>query len=300
MMSDKKTIFFSSDIKSFTFKKRKLNPKAISNYFNNYVIGYPNTIWEGVQRIEPSQILKFKLNFTEEKVNLIESKKYWYNKNIHNTFTKDNIQKSADKLENLLFSIIEKQLDNDTTTGCFLSGGIDSTLVSAIASKIKKNLITLSIGFSDKKLDESRYAIKIAEHLKTNHHNKIFNFDEIGSMVSEIPKVYGEPFADSSQLPTMLLSKFASSKVKVALTGDGGDELFGGYDRYTFVPKFWKFLKIIPKNIRELISIIYEKLSPYSYNLTKFFIQNILLKYSYYVKCSGETFLQTLIDDILI
>jgi asparagine synthase (glutamine-hydrolysing) len=276
---DDKTIFFSSDIKSFTFKKRKINTKALSNYFNNYVINYPHTIWDKVHRIEPSQILKFKLDFKKEKVSLIDKKKYWINNKNIKVLSKDSLQKNADKLENLLFSVIERQLDNDTKTGCFLSGGIDSTLVSVIASKLNKNLTTLSIGFSDNNLDESKYAIKISDYLKTDHYNKIFSPDDVSYIFNEIPRVYGEPFADSSQLPTMLLCKFASTKVKVALTGDGGDELFGGYDRYSFVPKFWKYLRFTPKNSRILLKKFFEKLSPHSYTLTKFFIQKILLKY---------------------
>lgn len=276
--NDKK-IFFSSDIKSFNFQKRTIDKKSLSSYFNNYVISYPDTIWKDVKRIEPSQIIKFKIDLKEKKIELIETKSYWSNKKNFYFKIRDSLDTAADKLDSLLNTTIENQLNNDVMTGTFLSGGIDSTLVTSIASKIKKNLKTISVGFKDPKLDESIYATKIADHLNTDHYNKILDADDVTDIVKIIPDVYGEPFADSSQIPTLLLCKYAVSKVKVCLTGDAGDELFGGYERYSFVPKFWNVAKYFPESVRTIIKKIFEKTAPYSYKTTRFIIQNIFFKY---------------------
>ena len=291
---DKKQIFFSSDIKSFTFKKREINKYSLSNYFNNYVINYPNSIWKNVNRIEPAHIYKFKLDFDKTEVTLLYKKKYWDSAKTIIINNKDSFDIITNKLEDLLFDTIEKHLDNDVPTACFLSGGIDSSLISAIASKINKNINTISIGFKDKNLDESKYAIKVAEYLKTNHSNKILDADDVHDILKIIPDVYGEPFADSSQIPTLLLCKYASSKFKVCLTGDAGDELFCGYDRYDFVPKFWKIIKYFPKNIRRVIQMIFEKASPISYLTIKFIIQNIFFKYR------KTIFLETKLRNLLL
>ncbi len=292
--NDKQKIFFSSDIKSFTFEKREINKYSLSNFFNNYVINYPNSIWKNVNRIKPAHIYKFKLNFEDNKVAFVSKEKYWDSSKKVIINNKDSLDIITNKLEDLLFDTIDKHLDNDVPTACFLSGGVDSSLVAAIASKINKNLNTLSIGFKDINLDESRYAIKVAEHLKSNHNNKILEINEVQDILKIIPDVYGEPFADSSQIPTLLLCKYASSKFKVCLTGDAGDELFCGYDRYDFVPKFWRVVKYLPKNVRKVIQKIFEKTSPFSYLTIKFIIQNIFLKYKQTI------FLETKLRNLLL
>ena len=115
----------------------------------------------------------------------------------------------------------------------FLSGGIDSSLVASITKRSGRKIKTFSVGFKEKEFDESIYT-KIADYLSTDHHELILSVDEMLEKISEIPKIYDEPFGDSSCLPTLVLSEFASRHVKVALSGDGGDEVFLGYNRYKF------------------------------------------------------------------
>ena len=275
----KDNIFFSSDIKSFDFKKRSIRQSSIVKLFEYNTIPYPYTIWDDVNKINPAEILEFKLDFENNIVNLISKKKYWdYSKPVK--IRDDSLEQFTDKLELKLFEVIDCQLKTDVDNGCFLSGGIDSSLVSCIASKVsEKKLTTISVGFSNSKFDESIYATDIANYLNTNHYNKILDLDNISNIINLLPDIYGEPFSDSSQIPTTLLCQFASSKVKVVLTGDGADELFGGYDRYLFVPKFWKIIKYLPFPIRQLIKKFYNLLKPYSYKISTYIIQKLLKKY---------------------
>ena len=164
--------------------------------------------------------------------------------------------------------------------GTFLSGGIDSSLITSIAQKVsKKEISSFSIGFEDSKFDESIYAEKIAKHLGTNHRTKIMSKDDINNIFDTIIDTYGEPYSDSSQIPTILLSQFSSQYLKVVLTGDGGDELFGGYDRYTFVNKIWRYIDFFPLFLRNQIKLLFEYSSPYSYNFFSTLIKLIFTKY---------------------
>ena len=125
--------------------------------------------------------------------------------------------------------------------GSFLSGGIDSTLVTTYLNEISSSKIdTFTIGFNDKSYDESCYAENIAKFLGTNHHKSIFSYKDFERLIMKIPKIWDEPFADSSQMPTLLLSEMTSNFTKVVLSGDGGDELFCGYERYNFGNKLFK------------------------------------------------------------
>ena len=148
---------------------------------------------------------------------------------------------------------VESQLISDAVVGC-LSGGTDSTLVSLIASKLsRKTINTFSIGFENPEYDESKQARKISKFLKTNHHEFIIKNNNFEEALFDMTDVFSEPFADSSQIPTMILSKFAAQKNKVVLTGDGADELFGGYNRYIFVNYFRRYIKKIPLSIRRKV-----------------------------------------------
>ena len=134
----------------------------------------------------------------------------------------------------------------DVSIGSFLSGGIDSSLVSIFMQKLNtKKIDTFSIKFKNENYDESKFSDYISKTIGSVHHQ--IQIDEINfkDAIEEIIDVYGEPFADSSQIPTILISKFTKKKVKVCLSGDGADELFGGYNRYKYIPICWKFFKLL-------------------------------------------------------
>ena len=146
-----------------------------------------------------------------------------------------------------LFDSVEQQLISDVPIGTFLSGGIDSSLITSIASKIHtKKIDTFTIGFENIKFDEAIYAKRIADYLGTNHHENYLNQNNINEILDNVFDAYDEPFSDSSQIPSLLLCRFSSKKIKVCLSGDGGDELFGGYNRYVFNVKLWNFINKFP------------------------------------------------------
>ena len=244
------SFFISSSIKSFSIKKNELNPSSIKELVTRNYINHPNTIWKNVKKIKPANIFSFNISDIKN-----ISQKTYYNKSKKFNLINNSNDEILNIFEKKLFSAVEHQMISDVPLGSFLSGGIDSSLITCIASKISdKPLNTFSMGFNEAKFDEAIYAKEIASYLKTNHHEKYLTKDDVVQNFDDILNAYEEPFSDSSQIPTYLLCKHTAKKVSVVLTGDGGDELFGGYYRYNFNPKIWKMIRFLPANIRRLIS----------------------------------------------
>lgn len=225
---DDDNLLFASELKAIRSLvkghfKLKINHQAIEQYLRFGFVPTPNTIYEGIRKLEPGCYLKYK------KGNL-EICKYWKSnsQNLDLPF-----ESAVDQLDSLLNHSIQEHLISDVPIGAFLSGGIDSGIVTAIAQKYSGSRIkTFTIGFKEAKFDESIYARSIAQYLKTDHHEKIIQVDDALGFVQSMTSIYDEPFADSSALPTLLLTKYAREHVKVMLSGDGGDEIFYGYNRY--------------------------------------------------------------------
>jgi asparagine synthase (glutamine-hydrolysing) len=156
-----------------------------------------------------------------------------------------------DELDVLLRRAVADQMVADVPLGAFLSGGIDSTTVVAMMQAQSKTPVrTFSIGFFDPKFEEARHARAVAAHLRTIHTEHYLSAEESMRVIDRLPSMYDEPFADWSQIPTYLVSTLARDAVTVALTGDGGDELFGGYDRYVGLDKIWRRLRMLPRPAR--------------------------------------------------
>ncbi len=242
-------LYFSSEIKSF----KSLNIfNSIShdnfNFFLNY--GYNlnnNTIFSSIKKIPPGSYIEFdKENLNKKTITIVN---YWDNEEIAKKslkkLNKNTLDDICSETENILKKIIEKQLIADVKTGVFLSGGIDSSLVTALAQKQSNTKIsTFSIGFDVKDYDESDIAKKTSKLLNTNHHEYIMTSSDLINIL-EKKTLMDEPFYDVSQYPTYLLSKFTAQHVKVCLSGDGGDEIFGGYNRYLINDKLLKITKFI-------------------------------------------------------
>ena len=201
----------------------------------------PLTIFENCEKLKPGEIIRATPN------GQIEKNKFW---NIESS-AKKNREKaklgiSKKKIEDEIARAIKDQLDADVPVGAFLSGGIDSSLVVAIAAKkIGKKIKTFSIGFDEEEYDESKYARAVADELGVDNLIKIITPKDLISEVKNIARIYDEPFADASQVPTSILCAFAREHVKVVLSGDGGDELFAGYSRYIICRnKFMKLAKL--------------------------------------------------------
>jgi len=230
---DDETLYFSSELKSIVpfIDNKDWNEKAIQYYFRLGYIPAPNTIYNAVKKLEEGAYIHFeKADFS--------IKKYWFlEEKVEKKTLKDEKQAKM-QYHDLLKSSIEMRLQSDVPFGVFLSGGIDSSTVAAVAQSISnKPISTFSIGFEEASFDESQYAKKIASHLGTSHQEFILSHKDIQDLISEIPNWFDEPFADASALPTYLVSKLASEKVKMVLTGDGGDEQFMGYGMYTWADR---------------------------------------------------------------
>lgn len=220
---------FASEIKALTsIKKFNYNPQAIADFL---YLGYTPeavTFYEGIQKFPAGYYGIFKNNElqtfpfwrAEEK---IERQKRNFN----------SLSDAKEELRNLLTSSVEYRLISDVSVGTFLSGGTDSSIVTAIAQSISdKPVKTFSIGFKEAKFNESAYAKEVAKHLGTEHHEYILSQNDALGLFDSLLDHYDEPFADSSCIPTMLVSQMAKREVTVALSGDGGDELFMGYGAY--------------------------------------------------------------------
>ena len=155
--------------------------------------------------------------------------------------------------------------------GAFLSGGIDSSNLVLSLKEQGVNLDTFSIGFKDESRNEAQYANEVSLNLKTNHHEKILDDNDCINIIPEIVKYFDEPFSDPSQIPTFLLSRFARKKIKVAISGDGADELFGGYPRYKNISNLWRQLEKYPKFFQKRIELVPYILSKSEYRLIKSF-----------------------------
>lgn len=226
--------FFGSELKSvkkfFSFKN--ILSKIAINYFLKYgFIKAPLSIYKHVYKIIPGEIIE-----VDNNVNITKNKYWELNKIIKNQDLKENnlnFKNSLFNLENLINDSVKRTLVSDVPLGCFLSSGIDSSLVSYFANKnSNKKIKTFSIGFLESEFNESEEAKKIANYIGTEHHNIYFSNQDIISHFDALDEIYDEPFADSSQLPTSLISEYSKKSVSVILSGDGGDELFGGYSRY--------------------------------------------------------------------
>ncbi len=227
---------FSSELKAFTklayFNKTKqINKTAIASFLQLGYIPAPDTIYNHVYKFPQGSYAIF----DGKELSL---KSYWNANNAIKPKTITNFDTAKEQLSELLNSSINYRLISDVPYGTFLSGGIDSSLVTAVAQKVSNHqLKTFSIGFSENQYNESVYAKQVANHLNTNHHEFILTEKEALNTLPDIFAYYDEPFADSSAIPTMLVSKMARSEVTMTLSGDGGDELFHGYGMYNWAQR---------------------------------------------------------------
>ncbi len=269
-------LFFSSELKSLKSIpniKLTLSKQATSILFQRNYIPSPLSIYNEVSKIEPGTYLEFELN-GKNKVNFLKKKLYHSHSNIFNQIQNNQFKGSYNEAKKILKNKIEKSVKEtiiaDCPVGSFLSGGIDSSLVTSVLKKYDTNLQTFSIGFEEDDFNEAIHAKKISQYLKTDHNEYYIKKNDVLEIVNKIPDIYCEPFSDSSQIPTFFLCNKASKKVKVALTGDGGDEIFGGYNRYIKIAYLWKKIEKLPYFLRklfiELISLVPTKIWESIYN----------------------------------
>lgn len=228
-------LVFASELKpimEYPGFKRSIRKELLSAYLYHQYINAPNTIFEDVYKLEPGAVLLFKAG-------QIQTRKYWDVKTVHRQKKREMITDYAqakEELKELLNRSVSMRMIADVPVGAFLSGGYDSSLITAIAqSQSAQPVKTYSIGFYEEKFNEAQYAKAVAEYLGTEHTELYVEEAEMLKLVDSISCYYDEPFADSSQIPSMLVAKLAKRDVTVILSGDGGDEFFCGYNVYDAV-----------------------------------------------------------------
>ena len=229
---DGENLVFASELKpimKFPQFPRKIQKSVIKRYMYQQCVNEPYSVFENVYKVEPGQILKFNKG-------KIDKWKYWDISKVYHAKKNEGAgtyEEAKEELKNLLCAAVRKRMIADVPLGAFLSGGYDSSLVTAIAQDISREPVkTYSIGFNEERYNEAKYAKEVARHLGTKHTELYIDEKAMFDMVDSIPKYYDEPFADSSQIPSMLVAGLASKEVTVVLSGDGGDEFFCGYNIY--------------------------------------------------------------------
>lgn len=220
-------LLFSSEIKGITAVKqtKNIDKKSLAAYFQLNYIPQPGTIYTEIKKLKPGQYIKVK-NQT------VEIKQYFEHTDIPDA-KNENYALAQRNLKDALSGAVERRLVSDVPLGCFLSGGIDSSIVTGIASKKVTGLKTFSVGYSDNKFyDETEYANLVARKFGTNHTVFSLSNDDLLNAVFEVLDYFDEPFADSSAIPVYILSQKTKEHVTVALSGDGADEVFGGYFKH--------------------------------------------------------------------
>ena len=251
------TFVFASDVACIAALDGFQNPihkDVLGIYFIHGYIPAPYSIYENIYKLEPGCILEIKSPFNKYDIST-----YWSIKEVaqhgQEHLFKGTYEEAVDELERLLKASIQDQMMADVPVGAFLSAGIDSSTVVALMQSLYPDKVkTFTIGMEDEKYNEAVYAKEIAAHLGTEHTELYITEEDARGVIPKIPFIFGEPFADSSQIPTYLVSRMTREHVTVSLSGDGGDELFCGYNSYASVDRIWGKMKSVPYGIRKLAS----------------------------------------------
>ncbi len=260
------SLFFSSEIKpllDFDFIKKDINTRSLNHLFSKGYSPNSETIFSDISKLDAGHFLEYELDS-----GILNIEEYWslkgkFNERIlRNPSEYQNEEYLLNKLEVLLENSIDKQLNADVPVGMLLSGGVDSSLLVSLASRNRKNLTTFNVKFSGySEHDESHYARQIAEHFHCNHHE--IEASEIEpNIIEKLSFFYDDPIFDTSMIPTYLLSESVSNYCKVAIGGDGGDELFGGYPHYNKLLNIYNKTKYIPPFLLKNFSRIMELFLP--------------------------------------
>lgn len=252
----KKVFLFGSELKALKQHPEfanEIDRDSLSLYMRYNYVPAPNSIYKDIMKVDPGSIVTITLHKESHK-----TEKYWsaldvIKNGIDSPFTESR-QNITDNLEVNLKKTISQQMMADVPLGAFLSGGIDSSLiVSLMQAQSSRPIKTFTIGFNEAGYNEAEFAKSVADHLGTDHTELYVSSQDALDVIPKLPKIYCEPFSDSSQIPTYLVSSLARHHVTVSLSGDGGDEIFCGYNRYLFADKLWKGLKITPSSLRGFI-----------------------------------------------
>jgi len=223
----------------------------------------PHSIYEGIHKLPPGTWIELDRSCVENGTTG-QPQAYWELPAAHSDSSSTLSDADAiDQLHELMRTTIRDQMVADVPLGAFLSGGIDSTLIVSLMQSLSTQKVkTFTIGFDNPGYNEAEHAKAVARHLGTDHTELYVTGTDALNVVPKLPDIYGEPFADSSQIPTYLVSEMARKHVTVSLSGDAGDELFGGYNRYQYLPNVWQKMNRVPGPVRKIAARMIESASP--------------------------------------
>jgi asparagine synthase (glutamine-hydrolysing) len=260
---------FGSELKALRTHpafKADVDRNALTLFLRYSYIPAPWTIHQGIHKLMPGCFLSLRAGEKETHVEAYWSLKEMAEAGQEHPFAGDD-EEAVSALEQVLRQSIRRQMVADVPLGAFLSGGVDSsTVVALMQAESARPVKTFTIGFHETGYDEARYADAVARHLGCDHAALYVSPRDALDVIPALPRMYDEPFADSSQIPAFLVSRLARSQLTVSLSGDGGDELFGGYNRYLWVSRIWRHLGWMPRNPRLALSAILTSCAPQNWN----------------------------------
>jgi len=263
------TFLFGSELKAMRAHpafKAEVSRGALSLFMRHAYIPAPYSIYEGISKLPPGCLLSVSRREREPVFS-----RYWSGAavaegGVANPYAGSDGQ-AVDEFEALLKDAVGRQMVADVPLGAFLSGGIDSsTVVALMQAQSSRPVKTFTIGFHEEGYNEAEHALAVANHLGTDHTELYVTAAQAMGVIARLPALYDEPFADSSQIPTFLVSQLARQHVTVSLSGDAGDELFCGYNRYQLTHKLWRKLSHIPLPLRQLLAKALTSVSPDAWN----------------------------------
>ena len=251
------TFLFGSELKALRAHpafKAVIDRNALCLFLRHAYIPAPYSIYEGIAKLPPGSLLAVSRQRKEPIIFQYWSGAAAAENGIANPFAGP-AEHAVDELETLLSDSVGRQMVADVPLGAFLSGGIDSsTVVALMQAQSSRPVKSFTIGFHEQGYNEAKHAMAVAKHLGTEHNELYVTAAQALDVIARLPTLYDEPFADSSQIPTFLLSQLARQHVTVSLSGDAGDELFCGYNRYQLTQKLWGKLSLIPRPLRSLLA----------------------------------------------
>lgn len=243
-----------------------INRVALALYMRHNAIAAPHSIYQGIYKLPPGCLLTVSLAAREPKVVPYWSLPELAEHGVAHPFAGTDAE-AVDALETLLKDTVRQQMVADVPLGAFLSGGIDSSIIVALMqAQSSRPVKTFTIGFNEEGYNEALQAKAVARHLGTEHAELYVTPQQALDVIPKLPSLYSEPFADSSQIPTFLVCQLARQQVTVSLSGDAGDELFGGYNRYVFTRNLWRWIGHLPLPLRRLAATGICGLSPTAWN----------------------------------
>lgn len=257
---------FASELKAvraLTGGAEQINPQAVSDFMRFGYVPGSLCIYRGIAKLLPGHLVRIGLGGK-----IGEPIPYWQIQskevdNLRRELAGENENVLIERLHDRLHASVGLQMVSDVPLGAFLSGGVDSsTVVALMQAQSRRPVKTYTIGFHEKAFDEAPFARAVAQHLDTEHTELYVSADDAAGLIPELPLIYDEPFADSSQIPTTLVSRLTRQHVTVSLSGDGGDELFAGYPRYAITAELWKRINRLPAVLREVCAAALRSASP--------------------------------------